>query len=402
MTTPHDDLQDFLDGNDPLNELYARREPVEPPAELDAAILSAARDHAKHPQRPRWMLPISLAATVVLGTGLAVKQLSSPIRPMSESATHETLAQNGASTRSASSGEVAEQSPSVDSALVQAPVDKPRIEDIPAIEAEADFAPEPVQIEAKRVEPTLGQLKEADLSEARKQAQRSVQRDAPEAPRESAATPASAPAPAPAPPLASASNDRADGSVANEVIEPARPPTAVATEADIAAEVDIYEQAHRDSADKTEDAAIAATRKLRSRTYQPQTTFSFAEGQGSAQPGASLAPDRLAGATDAQLDQIINAIKEDRLDDALNSFKAWRLIIDSVYAQPEDEEQLDGERVDIEGATRDRIQALLAAGDTGTANDLQDILFEVYPNSELPVDLLPGEEPAPDPPHNQN
>ena len=64
---------DLLPGEQALSGLYgARREP-QPPAHLDDAILAAARREVRAgPQRRRreWLLPTSLAASILLATGI--------------------------------------------------------------------------------------------------------------------------------------------------------------------------------------------------------------------------------------------------------------------------------------------------------------------------------------------
>ncbi len=89
------DLQRFLDGDDPVAQAYRDLPSDEPPAELDALILEAARVEAKRPVRPRWFVPLSVAATVVLGVGFSIKQLSSPFDAASD-VDYVPVAQNSA------------------------------------------------------------------------------------------------------------------------------------------------------------------------------------------------------------------------------------------------------------------------------------------------------------------
>lgn len=69
---PPDDreLEDFLAGRHPMGRAYreASENDAAPP-ELDAAILAAARESVRAPivRRPRWVQPVALAATLVLG-----------------------------------------------------------------------------------------------------------------------------------------------------------------------------------------------------------------------------------------------------------------------------------------------------------------------------------------------
>ena len=78
------ELQRFLEGDDPVSQAYRDLPSDEPPAALDALILESAREEAKRPVRPRWFVPVSVAATVVLGVGFSVKQLSAPLQSVSD------------------------------------------------------------------------------------------------------------------------------------------------------------------------------------------------------------------------------------------------------------------------------------------------------------------------------
>ena len=60
--------------NDKLAERYRALGREEPPPELDATILDAARRAAQsRPARRRWMLPASIAAVIVLSVGVALQ-----------------------------------------------------------------------------------------------------------------------------------------------------------------------------------------------------------------------------------------------------------------------------------------------------------------------------------------
>jgi hypothetical protein len=67
-------LDDYLRGDAPLTRAYREIAREEPPARLDAAILAQAKA-AVAPRRggkPRWLMPLSLAATVALAVGVAL------------------------------------------------------------------------------------------------------------------------------------------------------------------------------------------------------------------------------------------------------------------------------------------------------------------------------------------
>jgi hypothetical protein len=60
--------------HDKLDERYRALGREEPPPELDARILDAARRAAQsRPGRRRWMLPASIAAVIVLSVGVALE-----------------------------------------------------------------------------------------------------------------------------------------------------------------------------------------------------------------------------------------------------------------------------------------------------------------------------------------
>lgn len=71
-------LKEYLDGNSGLSKQYARQEQQQPSAELDELILSAAKDEVKKskPSKNSWIIPTSIAATLVLSFSLI--QLQKP------------------------------------------------------------------------------------------------------------------------------------------------------------------------------------------------------------------------------------------------------------------------------------------------------------------------------------
>jgi hypothetical protein len=131
MTTGNDkDLQRFVDGDHPVAAAYRKLPQASPPAHLDDAILAAARSEARRPVRPRWLVPVSVAATVVLGVGLSIRQINQPMSTVSDmsapAASMEMASDQGApqATRR-QSGRDAEPvpKPSVEALLKTAPLD---------------------------------------------------------------------------------------------------------------------------------------------------------------------------------------------------------------------------------------------------------------------------------------
>lgn len=138
------ELQRFLEGDDPVSQAYRDLPRDEPPAALDALILESARDEARRPVRPRWFVPVSVAATVVLGVGFSVKQLSAPMESVSDIA-YAPVAQEAAddtNLRPSPTG---------------APVPKPNLDDL--FEDEA-----PAQVRMKRIDLDAVALREQALS----------------------------------------------------------------------------------------------------------------------------------------------------------------------------------------------------------------------------------------------
>lgn len=62
------DFDDYLEGRSQLSALYRETPQDGPPARVDARVLAAAGGGAR--SRPRWRVPVALAATLVLGIGL--------------------------------------------------------------------------------------------------------------------------------------------------------------------------------------------------------------------------------------------------------------------------------------------------------------------------------------------
>ena len=86
MTEPRDDadFEAYLEGNSPVSHRYAQLASEEPPPALDAEILEAARQ-AVHPdvvplkKSPRrWMMPATVAATIVLSFSLVMSIVFDP------------------------------------------------------------------------------------------------------------------------------------------------------------------------------------------------------------------------------------------------------------------------------------------------------------------------------------
>lgn len=67
-------LDEYLRGNSPLTRAYRELDREEPPASLDARILAQARGERAAPRggKPRWLMPLSLAATIVLSVGIVL------------------------------------------------------------------------------------------------------------------------------------------------------------------------------------------------------------------------------------------------------------------------------------------------------------------------------------------
>jgi hypothetical protein len=69
----------MTDHDDKLKRAYRGLGNEEPPAALDAAILARARERVVPRRRPSWMVPVSIAAVLVLGIGVSLRmQLEQP------------------------------------------------------------------------------------------------------------------------------------------------------------------------------------------------------------------------------------------------------------------------------------------------------------------------------------
>ncbi len=76
-------LDDYLRGDSPLSRVYRETGREEPPAHLDAAILAQAKAAVgTHRRKPRWFMPLSLAATVVLSVGVVLLMSREGVTPV--------------------------------------------------------------------------------------------------------------------------------------------------------------------------------------------------------------------------------------------------------------------------------------------------------------------------------
>jgi hypothetical protein len=72
-------LEEYLKGNSELSKRYRAESTAEPPAQLDASILAAARKTVENQETgagsssSRWYIPLSLAAVVVISFGVVFK-----------------------------------------------------------------------------------------------------------------------------------------------------------------------------------------------------------------------------------------------------------------------------------------------------------------------------------------
>jgi hypothetical protein len=81
-----DDFEEYMDGGSSLSRRYGELGSESPPPEVDARILAEAERAAKiHSIKPagakRWMVPVALAATVVLSFSLVMTLVLGPITP---------------------------------------------------------------------------------------------------------------------------------------------------------------------------------------------------------------------------------------------------------------------------------------------------------------------------------
>ncbi len=79
-------LDEYLRGDSPLTRAYRETGREEPSASLDARLLAEARGENAAPRggKPRWLMPLSLAATVVLSVGIVLfmtRQGATPLPP---------------------------------------------------------------------------------------------------------------------------------------------------------------------------------------------------------------------------------------------------------------------------------------------------------------------------------
>ena len=77
-------LDEYLRGDSLLSRAYRETGREEPPAHLDAAILAQAKA-ATAPRRsskPRWFMPLSLAATVMLSVGVVLLMSREGVTPV--------------------------------------------------------------------------------------------------------------------------------------------------------------------------------------------------------------------------------------------------------------------------------------------------------------------------------
>jgi hypothetical protein len=77
-------LDEYLRGDSPLSRAYRETGREEPPAHLDAAILAQAKAAAapRRGSKPRWLMPLSLAATVVLSIGVVLLMSREGVAPV--------------------------------------------------------------------------------------------------------------------------------------------------------------------------------------------------------------------------------------------------------------------------------------------------------------------------------
>lgn len=137
--TSNDDkaLQRFLDGKDELSQVLRPAPDAAPPPALDEAILAAARTEAARPMRPRWLVPMSVAATIVLGAGLTLKLQDQ--RPLTMSESDMTVSAPADIVTSAGGRQ----------ALAEgAPIPRPSVEAVPKLAFEDDVADQRADIDS--------------------------------------------------------------------------------------------------------------------------------------------------------------------------------------------------------------------------------------------------------------
>ncbi len=79
MSNDDKKFEEYLEGKSPVSEKYAEFGAIDPPAELDAAILAeagrAAKTHSHSTGKRSWAVPLSVAATVVICFSLVLNVL---------------------------------------------------------------------------------------------------------------------------------------------------------------------------------------------------------------------------------------------------------------------------------------------------------------------------------------
>lgn len=77
-------LDEYLRGDSPLSRVYRETGKEEPPAHVDAAILAQAKAAITTHRggKPRWLMPLSLAATVVLSVGVVLLMSKQGVSPV--------------------------------------------------------------------------------------------------------------------------------------------------------------------------------------------------------------------------------------------------------------------------------------------------------------------------------
>lgn len=75
-------FDEYLRGDSPLSRAYRETGREEPPAHLDAAILAQAKVAVGTRRKPRWFMPLSLAATVVLSIGVVLLMSREGVTPV--------------------------------------------------------------------------------------------------------------------------------------------------------------------------------------------------------------------------------------------------------------------------------------------------------------------------------
>ncbi|MDP3859575.1 MAG: hypothetical protein Q8Q73_17600 [Stagnimonas sp.] len=225
---PPDDheLEAFLAGRGPHRARYSAASQEQAPAALDAAVLAqagaavaAAPTVRVERKPPRWRLPLSLAATLVLGLGLVSRvQRESALPPAPRAPAAEAAAVAAADApASAPSAEMPEQdSAAVLASGAEAPV--------------AASAPKEARAKASAVKDralaAVGpERMDSALAEARKPIRQAKAEEA-AAPVVAAAEPLPSPPPPPPPPAPAALAARVAGMAMTDAVAPAAPPVA--------------------------------------------------------------------------------------------------------------------------------------------------------------------------------